>query len=295
MKITNHYRVLLAGLFLFSGVTLASSPVPEKSAPVAIKFWNGNKTTSRQQYEREILDAVLNATESTKGPYRIEESRADYPRAEDEASVFRSKGFDIFGTVAGNQKLANEQKILIPTSLMKGILGYRILIIRSADAQKFAAIKSADELKKLRMGIPATWADAGLFRHNGYPVVEKGSFDDLFQRLENNEFDYVTFGANEVTGVFNERAAKSGKLMIEPALLVYYPFPLVFYVNPQQQALAERVTDGLRTITANGELDNIFNRYYGDLLAQLNLAKRTRITLENPILPHEMAGFKPAI
>lgn len=273
----------------------ADKPAANELKPaVTIKFWNGNKTPSRQQYEREILDAALKATVAT-GPYSIEESRTEYPLAEDEASVFRSKGFDIFGTVAGNQKLANEQKILIPLPLMKGILGYRILIVRKADAQKFAAIKSADELKKLRMGIPATWADAGLFRHNGYPVVEKGSFDDLFQRLENNEFDYVTFGANEVTGVFTERATKSGKLIIEPSLLVYYPFPLVFYVNPQQPALADRVTEGVKTIRTNGELDKIFNRYYGDVLGQLNLATRTRITLENPILPKEMANFKPAI
>lgn len=268
--------------------------VADLKPAATIKFWNGNKTPSRQQYEREILDAALAAT-NAKGPYSIEESRTDYPLAEDEASVFRSKGFDLFGTVAGNQKLAGEQKILVPLPLMKGILGYRILIVRKADAQKFAAIKSADELKKLRMGIPATWADAGLFRHNGYPVVEKGSFDDVFQRLENNEFDYVTFGANEVNSVFTGRAAKSGKLMIEPSLLVYYPFPLVFYVNPQQPALADRITEGVKTISTNGELDKIFNRYYGEVLGQLKLATRTRIILENPILPKEMANFKPAI
>ncbi len=295
MNITKHYRVLLASLFLLSGVACASSPVPEQPQPVTVKFWNGNKTASRQDYERDILAAALTATEQKFGASKIEESRTDYPLAEDEASVFRSKGFDIFGTVAGNQKLAQEQKILIPSPLMKGILGYRILIIRKADAQKFAALKTAAELKKLRMGIPSTWADAGLFRHNGYPVEEKGSFDDLFSRLENNEFDYVTFGANEVTGVFAERAAKSGKLIIEPSLLVYYPFPLVFYVNPQQPALAERVTAGLKAINTNGELDKIFNRYYGDLLGPLQLTTRTRITLENPILPKEMAGFKPGI
>lgn len=295
MNITKHYCALLVGLLLSTGMAYASSPIPEQANLVTVKFWNGNKTVSRQEYERDILDAALKATEQAEGAYKIEESRTDYPRAEDEASVFRSKGFDIFGTVAGNQKLAQEQKILIPLPLMKGLLGYRILIIRNADAQKFAAIKTADELKKLRMGIPTTWADAGLFRHNGYPVEERGSFDDLFQRLENNEFDYVTFGANEVGGVFAERAAKSGKLIIEPSLLVYYPFPLVFYVHPQRTALAERVSLGLQLINTTGELDRIFNRYYGDTLAQLGLPARKRITLENPILPVEMAGFKPTL
>ena len=289
-----HFLVFF-GIVACGAAANASTGLPKTvAADTEVALWNGNKTQSRQEYEREVLEAALAATGQTHGPWTLREDLTDYPRAEDEAGIFR-KGFDIFGTVAGNRKLANEQKILIPVPLMKGILGYRILIVRKADAQKFAAIRSAGDLKKLRMGIPATWADAGLFRHNGYAVVEKGSFDDLFRRLEDNEFDYVTFGANEIGGVFTERAAKSGKLMIEPSLLVYYPFPLVFYVNPDKPVLAERVTTGLKTITANGELDKLFNRYYGPALAHLNLAGRTRIDLENPILPKEMAGFKPAL
>lgn len=260
-----------------------------------IKLWNGNKTESRQQYEREILEAALNATDASHGQWQLQESLTDYPLAADEASVFRAKGFDIFGTVAGNTKLANEKKILIPLPLMKGLLGYRILIIRAADKEKFAAIKSAQQLQQLRMGIPSTWADAELFRHNGYKVEEKGSFDDLFTRLENNEFDYVTFGANEVTGVFNERAAKSGKLMVDSSLLVFYPFPLVFYVNPENKSLAGRVTHGLQVISSNGELDKIFNRYFAADLKTVDLPSRTMITLKNPILPAEMADFKPSL
>ncbi|WP_323814316.1 hypothetical protein [Cellvibrio sp. NN19] len=108
----------------------------------SIKLWNGNKTASRQQYEREVLEAALVATQAHFGKWNLQEDKTDYPAAADEASVFSKKGFDIFGTVAGNTKLADEPKILIPQPLMKGLLGYRILIIRAADKAKFAAIKS---------------------------------------------------------------------------------------------------------------------------------------------------------
>lgn len=282
----------LIALWLFLGISASIA----NAAPVTeISLWNGNKTESRQEYEREVLVAALAATSKTHGDWNLSIDNTDYPTAEDEASVFRTKGFDIFGTVAGNPKLASEKKILVPLPLMKGLLGYRILIIRAEDKEKFAAIKSANSLKKLRMGIPATWADAELFRKNGYQVIEKGSFDDVFTRLHKNEFDYVSFGANEVTGVFADRAASVGKLAIDQSLLVYYPFPLVFYVNPNNKALAERVILGLETITANGELDKIFNRYFGKDLAQLKLKERQVIELENPLLPAEMAEFKPGI
>lgn len=295
-------RHLIRGLLMSClGISLAiaantnAASAEVAAADATIKLWNGNKTASRQQYEREVLELALTASSKNAGDWALAEDLTDYPRAEDEASVFRSKGFDIFGTVAGNAKLANEEKILIPLPLMKGLLGHRILIIRAADKKKFAAIKTPAQLQQFTMGIPATWADAELFRQNGYPVVEKGSFDELFTRLENKEFDYVTFGANEVTGVFKERAAKSGKLMVESSLLVFYPFPLVFYVNPDNTALAQRVTQGLKIISKNGELDKIFNRYFAADLSAVDLPARTMITLENPILPAEMLGFKPSL
>lgn len=282
-------------LVLCGSSVFAAEKSSSATETTQIKLWNGNKTQSRQQYEREVLEAALKATNASYGSWQLQEDLTDYPLAADEASVFRSKGIDIFGTVAGNTKLANEKKILIPLPLMKGLLGYRILIIRAADKEKFTAIKSAQQLQQLRLGIPSTWADAELFRQNGYKVEEKGSFDDLFTRLENNEFDYVSFGANEVAGVFSGRAAQSGKLIVDASLLVYYPFPLVFYVNPNNKVLAARVTQGLQAISSNGELDKIFNRYFGAELTTLKLSDRTKITLKNPILPAEMADFTPAL
>ena len=184
LTIKNLIAILVIGLS--SCTALAAEKPSNSSAETQIKLWNGNKTQSRQQYEREVLESVLNATVASYGQWQLQEDLTDYPLAADEASVFRSKGFDIFGTVAGNAKLADEKKTLIPLPLMKGLLGYRILIIRAEDKAKFAAIKSAQQLQKLRMGIPKTWADAELFRHNGYQVEEEGSFDDLFERLENN-------------------------------------------------------------------------------------------------------------
>lgn len=298
--IGRHARaVVILAMILLSAIASAQTtqqPAGEAEGEAGgIVLWNGNKTESRQKYEREVLEAALNATKVSHGVWSLQEDLTDYPLAADEASVFRTKGVDIFGTVAGNTKLANEQKILIPLPLMKGLLGYRILIIRAADKGKFAGVKTPAQLQKLRMGIPSTWADAELFRQNGYAVEEKGSFDDLFTRLENKEFDYVTFGANEVTGVFNARAAKSGKLIVDSTLLVFYPFPLVFYVNPDNKVLAERVTKGLQIISGNGELDAIFNRHFAADLTAVKLPARTMITLKNPILPAEMAGFKPSL
>lgn len=260
--------------------------------PTVIKFWNGNKTSSRQAYERDVLEAVLDVTRKGYGEIPLVEDLTDYPSPADEAAIFRLKGFDIFGTVAGNPKLAEEDKIIIPHPMMKGLLGYRLLITRSTDQERFATITTATELQQQRLGIPLGWADAALFRHNGYPVEEKGTFDELFTRLRDHQFDYVSFGANEVEGVYQDRAATVGGLHVDEHLLLYYPFPLVFYVNPEKTELARRIDQGMQIIINNGQLDEIFQRHYGNLVERLQLKDRQLISLANPLLPPELMDYE---
>jgi hypothetical protein len=126
-------------------------------------------------------------------------------------------------------------------------------------------------------------------------VVEEGDFDNIFDRLENGLFHYTAFGANEVLSVFENRASQTQVegLTIDQNILLFYPFPLVFYVNPDLPDLAVRVEKGMERITDNGELDSIFNRYYGDIVEKLNLIERTLFELDNPLVPDEFRELKP--
>jgi hypothetical protein len=257
-----------------------------------IDFWNGNRSEIRQLYEREILEAVLKSTTKKYGDFSIKESFTEYPGTQ-ESYVFSEKNHHLFVTIAGNQKFSDEKKIVILKPIAKNLLGYRILIINAKDAKKFSEIKDVEILKKYVQGIPETWSDAAIFRHNNYTVSEEGNFDDIFKRLSKGNFDYVTFGANEVLSVFESRASKLKTLEIESKLLIFYPFPLVFYVNPTMPELAKRVEEGLQIITASGELDAIFNNYYSDIVDTLQLDKRTLFVLDNPLIPKEFANLQP--
>jgi hypothetical protein len=259
-----------------------------------ISFWNGNRSEARQVYEHQVLKAVLEATEADWGAWEIEETLEDYP-GNQESLVFAEKGHDLFVTVAGNHKFKEGDMIVIPQPLTKNLLGYRLLIIRAEDAGLFAGISRSEELQKLAHGIPETWSDATVFRHNGFSVVEKGNFDDIFDRLQNKHFDYTTFGANEVLGVYENRASKREGLIIDQNILLFYPFPLVFYVNPDLPKLAERIKEGLQSIISTGKLDTIFNAHYGKITEQLNLNSRRIFVLDNPLVPDEFRYLGPDI
>lgn len=264
----------------------------ENQKTTVIDFWNGNRSAARQVYEREVLKAIVEATEHQYGKCEVKESLVDYPGKE-ESLAFSKYQHDVLITVAGNQKFKEGDMIVIPQPLTKNLLGYRIPIIRAEDEAKFSQITNKQELQKLSHGIPETWSDATVFRHNHFNVVENGNFDAIFERLQNNEFDYCTFGANEVLEIHTNRAAKQNNLIIEQNLLLFYPFPLVFYVHPNKPHIAERIEKGLQNIMASGQLDSIFDAHYGDIKKQLNLKKRTLITLKNPLLPDGLNNFVP--
>ncbi len=257
-----------------------------------VDLWNGNRSAARQVYERKVLEAILDATKEEWGAWEIEESLEEYPGNE-ESLVFTEKGHDLFVTIAGNQKFKEGDMIVIPHLLTKNLLGYRIPIIRKEDAGLFGGISRPADLQKLDHGIPETWSDATIFRHNGYNVVEEGNFDDIFDRLQNRLFDYSAYGANEVLGVYENRASKREGLIIDQNVLLFYPFPLVFYVNPDLPKMAERMEQGLQSIIASGKLDAIFDEHYGEITEQLNLDSRRIFVLDNPLIPDEFRDLAP--
>ncbi|MDZ7807482.1 MAG: transporter substrate-binding domain-containing protein [Gracilimonas sp.] len=259
-----------------------------------VKFWNGNRSVARQDYERKILKAVLEATEEEAGTWEIEENLDEYP-GDEESLVFKEKGHDLFVTIAGNQKFNEGDMIVIPYLLTKNLLGYRVPIIREGDIGLFEEIDQPEDLQKYEHGIPETWSDADIFRHNGYQVVETGNFDDIFDRLQAEQFDYSAYGANEILGVYENRASKRESLVIEENVLLFYPFPLVFYVNPDKPDLAERIEKGLLQIMDSGELDAIFKEHYGNIVERLDLKERKLFVLENHLLPDEFRGLSPDI
>lgn len=293
-KLINIYIAVL----LLTACNQKNNPKPMSELPsqqtdtTNVDFWNGNRSDIRQDYERDVLYAVLTATRSDFGPFQISESITEYPGL-DESFVFSKYKHHLFVTVAGNQKFKPEDRIMIAKPIAKNLLGYRIPIIKYSNEERFTTSKSISELKQLKNGIPVSWSDATVFRYNGYEVAEEGNFDDIFERLASGKCDYTAFGANEVQSVFKNRASKQTGLVINTNLMFFYPFPLVFYVNPQMPDLAKRIELGLQTITESGELDTLFNSYYASCLEELNLNQRKIILLDNPLIPEAFSHLKP--
>lgn len=250
-----------------------------------IHFWNGNKSESRKLFELTLLRRVMEVCHLPD--WTIEDDRTDYPDASDEGAIF-TKGVDICVTVAGNPKFKPGDYLPILEPVMNGLLGHRLLIVRQGDETQFTNIKNFSELKNKVHGIPATWADADLFRDNGYRVNECGTLDDIFQRLKDKECDYVALGVNEIQTVYQQLAKPLDGLIIEPSLRLYYPYALVFYLDPSNRHLAMIIEKGLMTLKKEGTFKKLFLSFFGDTLQKSALQQRRLIQLQNKALPMQL-------
>ena len=83
-----------------------------------------------------------------------------------------------------------------------------------------------------------------------------------------------------------KRHADLTELMVEPNILVKYPSAVYFFVNKENQELANQIEKGFEKSIADGSFAKLFNQYFGTALEELNLDKRRVFVLENPLMPN---------
>jgi hypothetical protein len=255
--------------------------------------------TDTRVYELGLLQAVLEKTVDQYGPYTIEASKTMYnpQRAEIELKEGKEVNVDWF---AATQVTMKEAFIPIAFPLMKGVLGYRIFLIHKKDKEKFAKIKTLDELKQLSVGQGLGWGDVPIFRHNGFTVVTGKDYDSLFEMLVVGRFDFFSRGIGEALPEYNLRKDRLPDLWIEETILLYYPYPIYYFVNRQHPKLAERIKRGLYRMLEDGSFEKFFWEYHRKIIDQARVKERKLFTIENPLLTpdipldHKELWFDPA-
>lgn len=171
----------------------------------------------------------------------------------------------------------------------KGLVGYRVCLIRREDRPRFAAIATLDDCRKLKFGVGADWVDRRILQASRFEVVTGSSYDGLFEMLEHRRFDAFSRGANEVTAEYEQRKTAMPDLCIEETLCLYYPTVMYFWFAKTTEGarLAARAEAGMRRMLDDGTYDRIFTEFYGDQIAQLDLKHRRLLRIANPFLGPE--------
>ncbi|GAB2867690.1 transporter substrate-binding domain-containing protein [Pseudoduganella ginsengisoli] len=238
---------------------------------------------ARYDYDWLVLRTALEKTVPAFGPFTMQQfGEAMSPQRVAQELVLPHGRINIMARAVSPEFERDDLPIRIPID--KGLLGYRVLLVRKDDLPRFARVRSLQDLRKLRAGMGKGWADVAVLAHAGLPVVEGSAHENLYAMLMANRFDYFARGVDEAQWEIKEYGARFPQMAIEPTLLLRYPLPRYLFVrrDTEGEGLAKRLKAGLEIMVQDGTLDALFRQHKGPIIEPLQLDKRRLLTLANP-------------
>ena len=180
------------------------------------------------------------------------------------------------------------EKDLLPIRIpiFKGLIGWRLLLIRQDMAGRFKYIQELEHLVKLAPLQGRDWPDTKVLQSNSFDVVTERSQSALMKMLGNAQGDFYPRSIIEIWDELDKSQSKI-PIQIQPTLGIRYPAAIYFFVNKNSVPLASLIENGLEKAIKNGKFDALFIENYKPYIDKAQLEKRTFYTLKNTFLPEK--------
>ncbi|RZJ14406.1 MAG: transporter substrate-binding domain-containing protein [Acidovorax sp.] len=250
-----------------AGVEVVRYPIPESAAD------------QRYDYPRKLLELVLSKTRTA---YRVEYPTVSMSQNRQIIELEAGRTIDVSALPSSAEREARLLPIRVP--LNKGLLGWRLGLVRKGDTHRVAQIKTLSDLMGVRLAQGQDWPDTQILSGNGLEVINGSTYEGLFKMLESQRFDYFP---RSVMEIWDEQEAHASTLEIEPHLALHYFYDSYFFVNKRNTKLAADISEGMEKAIADGSFDKLFNEHWGERVRKARLNDRTVIELRNPLLTPE--------
>jgi hypothetical protein len=278
--------LVLATLFcLAAGGSVGTAAATDR---LVYPLTSQDEVDSRYDYDWAVLRVAMEKTAPRFGPFEIHQSThvMSSPRIAQELLMPGGRV-----NIVARATSPDLERLYLPVRLPidRGLLGYRLFLVREADLPRFAAVRTLDDLRKFRVGQGKDWIDVPILRNAGFNVIEGGNYRGLFAMLDAGRFDFFSRGIDEAGREFQERRAGYPHMAVEPTLLLQYPLPLYFFLrrDAEGQRLAQRIAAGMEIMIKDSSLNVLLQKFKGDSIRAAALHKRRVLHLNNPHLTPE--------
>jgi hypothetical protein len=239
---------------------------------------------TRYDHYWQLLAQALQITEPDFGPFKLRESTQ--PMTERRALEELEAGSDNI-TVLVHGNVADYEQLLLPIRfpLDKGLLGYRVFLIRGDMQSRLDLVGGLDDLRRYSIGQGREWGDVTILRQAGLNVVEGTSYEGLFDMLAAGRFELFSRSVVEVGEELAREKPAHPALALEQHLLLFYPLTRYFYVarSAAGEALARRISEGLERMLRDGSFERTFRAFKSRFEQQIGFRDRLLIRLANPL------------
>jgi hypothetical protein len=203
--------LMLACHLSAAGVDIVRFPRPE---------FEGDR---RFDYPLQLLQLALSKTGTE---YRIQTAEFPMNQERQVLEIEAGRTLDVGPIPSSAEREARLLPIRIPVN--KGILGWRLGLVRKGDKDLVAGVRTLDDLKGVRLAQGHEWPDTNILRANGIEVITAPKYEVLFKMLESKRFDYFP---RSVMEIWDEQAINAATLEVEPQLALHYFYDAYFMVN----------------------------------------------------------------
>ncbi len=237
----------------------------------------------REQYEWRLLEEALEATEGEYGSVQLKPTPHSINRNNEEEIMLRDDGRIHVLRKATSREM---EKRLLPVRvpLLKGTLGYRVMITTRKKRDSLQGL-TGGELRRIPLLQGTNWNDTPILRSNGFTVVEGPYYEGLFPMIHKGRYHFFPRAVHEAPAELEARRNRYPRLVLEPHILLHYPFYEYFFVSPGNTQLADRIRRGLMELVESGRRDELFEEYIAPSLRLSRIKGRRVISLHNEFLP----------
>jgi len=233
----------------------------------------------KDQYFIELLTLALEKTKPKFGGYRLQPVAIDMPQERTSIMLERNEYIDLTWRMTTKDLEQRLQAIYVP--LLKGLVGYRIFIIRAGSQSLFNENMTLEQLKSLPVGQGYNWPDSDILKANQFNLV-LGHSINLLNMLQKKRFDYFPRALYEPW----LEIKNNDKFFVERNIALKYFSPMYFFVNKTNKRLAHRLNMGFMKLIDSGEFDRFFNNHemISGVLTKVNLHQRKIFELPTPLI-----------
>ena len=280
MKFSEYHKYLHMVSKLIVAVSVAFGCVsPAFSSEAVIRYFPSGTI---YEYRWKLLELALTHTNDMAKPLQLAPFTENVTQNRG-LSLLESGAIDVIALGTNAEREA--QLLPVKIDILRGIVGFRLLVIRAADQKRITQMDDVSLRKQLMFGLNSQWADLPIMRANGFSVITSSDYENLFVMLAANRFDAFPRGLNEARRELDERKQNYPQLAIEKSKALYFPYPVYFWVNKNNVALAKRIELGLTRSLADGSFRKLFESYHAAEITAIKREKRKVILLDNTILP----------
>jgi hypothetical protein len=234
---------------------------------------------SKGKYFVDLLTLALEKTKTEFGDYTLQPVAIEMAQERTSRMLEHNKYIDLTWRMTSKNLEKNLQAIYFP--LLKGLMGYRIFIIRHDSQSQFPKKITLHELQKKSAGQGYNWPDGRILENNGFTLMQ-GYDIYLLKMLAKQRFDYFPRALHEPWSEIDGNE----DFIVEKNILLKYNAPIFFFVNKENKRLAQRLELGLSRLLASGEFEQFFTHHslLAGVVEKANLAHRKVFELHNPLI-----------